>query len=355
MTRLSKILDKIMTWLATYGIVIIALLVIGGEWFHVLPTFRVQNFFAENAWDLLVLLLFIKPLSIIPRRYFKATFWKFQDALTYILKGRIQDPILIYIKNIVSNGILSLSVFLMRWRKQFGILTFWFVFLHWISLEIGNYQNGMPSYILHPNLVIWMGIIGLFALLVGFLTSNMRAIRFLKTKWKPVQQIAYFAFIGASIHIFLLGKDPTTLIVLFVYIVLKYFEWKKAKPISGVTPTPVPTPTVTPVQSTPPVQTPTPPAPPALIQTKVINHRMLTHDVMELTLETNQAVTVIPGQRALFQLTDTEGQFNRSYSIVDDDTDNDKTVLIFAIKLNPEGRASKVFQAIKIGDRFPIK
>ena len=88
---------------------------------------------------------------------------------------------------------------------------------------------------------------------------------------------------------------------------------------------------------------------------KVINHRMLTYNVMELVLETNQTVSVIPGQRALFQLTDKEGQFNRSYSIVDDDTDNDKTVLIFAIKLNPGGRASQFFQTIKIGESFPIK
>lgn len=76
---------------------------------------------------------------------------------------------------------------------------------------------------------------------------------------------------------------------------------------------------------------------------------------MELTLETNQAINITPGQRALFQLTDKEGQFNRSYSIVDDDTDNDKTVLIFAIKLNPGGRAAQLFQVMKIGDSFPIR
>lgn len=343
MTKFIKIFDTILSWMAYYGIVIIGLLLLGGTFFHFIPLGELQEFFAEKWWALLVIILFIKPLSNIPKRYLNAQYWKFADAVSYAVKWWTQDPILIYIKNILINGIYSLSLFLMRWRKQLGILCFWFIFLHWILLEIANYQAKMPSLILHPNLFIWMGVIGLIALFIGYITSNLFSLKLLKWRWKLVQQIAYVAFIGAGIHIFLFKQDWSILILLLIYSVLKFFEWKKRTPLIPVS-TPV---------STPTPNMPTPEATP--LTWKVINHRMLTDNVMELTLETNQAVSIIPGQRALFQLADKEGPFNRSYSIVDDDTDNDKTVLIFVIKLNPEGRASQFFQSLKIGESFPIR
>jgi DMSO/TMAO reductase YedYZ heme-binding membrane subunit len=126
----------------------------------------------------------------------------------------------------------------MRWRKQLGILCFWFIFLHWILLEIANFQANMPSLILHPNLFIWMGVIGLIALFIGYITSNIFSIKLLKGNWKLVQQIAYLAFIGAGIHIFLLKQDWSILILLLIYSVLKFFEWKKKAPLIPVS-TPV--------------------------------------------------------------------------------------------------------------------
>jgi len=268
----------------------------------------------------LVIILFIKPLSILPKRYFDAHYRKFADVLSYIVKGWTQDPIFVYSKNILINGVYSLSLFLMRWRKSLGILCFWFVVLHWIFLEIAQYQTSMPSFILHPNLFIWMGIIGLIALFIGYITSNLFSLKLLKRYWKRVQQIAYLAFLAAGIHIFLFKHDWSILILLLIYSVVKFFEWKKYSPALSVS---------TSVSTTPSTSIPQTTA----LTGKVINHRMLTSNVMELTLETNQAVTVIPGQRALFQLQDQNGEFTRAYSIVEDDTDNDKTVLIFVIKL----------------------
>lgn len=97
------------------------------------------------------------------------------------------------------------------------------------------------------------------------------------------------------------------------------------------------------------------PAPSSLIQTKVINHTLLTPQVMELVVEANQSVTIIPGQRALFVLHDEQGDFNRAYSLVDQDTDNDKTMMTFVIKLIPNGRAAKLREAITLGDTLNIK
>ena len=181
--------------MAYYGIAIVGLFLIGGTWFHFIPLGELQEFFGEKGWALLAIILFIKPLSIIPKRYFDAHYRKFADAISYIVKGWTQDPILIYGKTLVINGIYSLSLLLMRWRKQMGILCFWFIFLHWIFLEITNYQAKMPSFILHPNFFIRMGIVGLISLFIGYITSNLFAIKLLKRRRKLVQQIAYVAFL----------------------------------------------------------------------------------------------------------------------------------------------------------------
>jgi len=77
---------------------------------------------------------------------------------------------------------------------------------------------------------------------------------------------------------------------------------------------------------------------------------MLTESVIELTIETYQEVKVIPGQWALFKFQDEQGSFQRSYSIVDQDTDNEKTMLVFIIKLLEQGRGSSIIRNIHIGN-----
>lgn len=74
------------------------------------------------------------------------------------------------------------------------------------------------------------------------------------------------------------------------------------------------------------------------IKAKVINCQMLTDTVIELSIETYQAVKVIPGQRALFIFQDEQGTFYRAQSVVDQDTDNERTSLVFAMKLSELGR-----------------
>jgi ferredoxin-NADP reductase len=82
---------------------------------------------------------------------------------------------------------------------------------------------------------------------------------------------------------------------------------------------------------------------------------MLTDAVLELTVETYQEVKVIPGQWALFLFEDEQGPFQRAYSIVDQDTDNEKTMLIFAIKLSNNGRGAAVLKNLHIGNDILLK
>jgi len=91
------------------------------------------------------------------------------------------------------------------------------------------------------------------------------------------------------------------------------------------------------------------------IKAKVINRQMLNDTIMEFTIETYQEMNVIPGQWALFLFEDEQWTFQRSYSIIDHDTDNERTMLIFAIKLIENGRASTVFKNTHIGDEVMIR
>ena len=91
------------------------------------------------------------------------------------------------------------------------------------------------------------------------------------------------------------------------------------------------------------------------VKAKIINRQMLTDDVLELTIETYKEVAVMPWQWALLVFNDEQGQFQRAYSIVDQDTDNEKTMLIFAIKLIENGRWSTALKHTAIGDEISLK
>lgn len=69
------------------------------------------------------------------------------------------------------------------------------------------------------------------------------------------------------------------------------------------------------------------------MQARIINRKMLTHDILELTLEVHEELKIIPGQRALLMLKDAQGYFPKSYSIVDFDVDEGTTLFVLGIKL----------------------
>ena len=82
---------------------------------------------------------------------------------------------------------------------------------------------------------------------------------------------------------------------------------------------------------------------------------MLTDTVIELTIETYQEVKILPWQSVLFLFEDEQWPFERYYSIVDQDTDNERTMLIFAIKLATNGRGTRAIKNIHIGNEVMIK
>ena len=173
----------------------------------------------------------------------------------------------------------------------------------------------MSFLFLRGNRLIQTGVAGLAALLIGTITSNIFSIKLFQRRWKTIQQIAYIAFITASLHLFFLGHDRSYIIVLIIYIGLKVWERRprKTKPII---------PQAKPKESIPDA-----------MKARIINHKTLTQDIVEFTIEVHEELKIIPGQRALFTLQDKDGNFNRTYSIVDYDVDQGSTLFFIAVKL----------------------
>lgn len=91
------------------------------------------------------------------------------------------------------------------------------------------------------------------------------------------------------------------------------------------------------------------------IRAKVINRQALTENIIELTIETYHELQVVPWQWALFLFEDEQWPFQRAYSMVDQDTDNEKTMLVFIIKLLEGWRWSTILRKTTIGSEVIIK
>lgn len=60
---------------------------------------------------------------------------------------------------------------------------------------------------------------------------------------------------------------------------------------------------------------------PDVMRARIINRKLLTQDILELTLDVNQELKILPGQRVMLRFKDAEGDVERAYSIVDFDVD----------------------------------
>lgn len=353
---------------------------------------ELTNVFANFWFTLLLILLFIKPLSVLPNTYFQAKKKSLVEIITYILKWWTKAPIFLYLWNIVRDSVYSLSLYGMRLRRQFGILTFWSIFLHFMLLEIQRYKADILL-LANNQLRVIVWLIWLFALFIGFMTSNDFSVKRLRKYRKPLQRIAYVALIFALLHlVFLDWKESIWNIFLFiVYVLLKTYERKSSQlsfaknicsqdkricvvcgwiydpalgdPDGGVAPgtafEDIPEDRVCPLckvgkkdfkklvsKETVPQE--------KIYTSKIINRTMLTPDVLELTIETFEEFKSLPWQWASFHFKDDQGDFTRAYSIVDQDTDSEKTMLIFLVKLSSAGRGGAVLKSLCIWDMVDI-
>jgi len=234
-TPLSRIerrtkIEKIMTGLIYYGLpVIVAITLILSITSAQNLGIRSQWRRAENGMNLLIIVLFIKPIALLGKKYAHAQIITRRQAINelrnvvHYSKESQRKSSLSTIVTVAIDTIFSLSTYLMRFRRQLGVATFWFVLTHAALLQIFRIRQDLPLFFNIGENQIITGSIGLLGLLIAAITSNTFATKKLHKHWKTVQNITvYIAFAFGAFH-----TDNT--LALIIFIILKYFEGKETK------------------------------------------------------------------------------------------------------------------------------
>lgn len=189
--------------------------------------FSRQEFRGNRWWNLLIIVLFIKPITFLGEKYFKAesitlkyfiqTLKDLPKAIKNNQKNFDSHMIHSHIIPFIVNSFYSISLYLMRLRRPLGIATFRFLLAHWFLWQIFRIRQWFSFWFNIWETAILSGMIALLALFIGAITSNNYAIQKLQKNRKKVQMIAYIAFFFAAIH-------TGNIFWLIVYFVAKYFE-----------------------------------------------------------------------------------------------------------------------------------
>lgn len=398
--KISQKIEKLLSNVIFFVVPILAILILILAYSWILKWSELQEFFAWWGLNLLVFLLFIKPLYVISTKYFEVKKWWISELIEYILKWWIQKPILIFVKELIVNLIYSISEFCLKHRRLLWILTFWFIFLHFTLLLITRHNEWISIFSNISETFIWIAYIWIGALFLGFLTSNNFSMKVLGKYRKIIQQLAYLALLAGVIHASLVEWEIWSAIALIIiYIILKVFEWwniwfKKTgikaenltstkdwenfkqwkcnpcayvyneqlwDPEWGIAPGTkrenIPNNWKCPicgvwkdqftmiVRENKKIE---------YIKWKVINRKMLTKNILELSVELKENLEIKPGQWMGFVFEDKKWNFVRAYSIANHEKQNDFTDCIFVIKLLEDWRWSNKLKEMKIWDEIKV-
>ncbi len=189
--------------------------------------FSWQEFRGNRGRKLLSIVLFIKPITFLGRKYLNAeeiSIKYFIQILKELPKKIKNNPEEInsnafpkYIFPFLRDSIYSISLYLMKFRRQLGVAAFWFLLTHGMLWQIFRARQGFSLFFNIGNTAIWTWIIALIALLIGAGTSNSYAMKKLQKNRKNIQMVAYWAFFFGAIH-----TEKTFWLI--VYFIVKYFE-----------------------------------------------------------------------------------------------------------------------------------
>lgn|GEM_PF-4291541 len=157
-TPLSRIerrtkLEKILTGLIYYGLPVIVLVTL------ILSMTSAQNLGirsqerrGEQGMGLFIIVLFIKPIFLLGKKYAHAQIITAQQAInelrtviTYSKSSQRKASISTII-TVAIDVIFSLSTYLMRFRRQLGVACFWFVLAHAGLLQIFRHRAELPLF-----------------------------------------------------------------------------------------------------------------------------------------------------------------------------------------------------------------
>ena len=114
------------------------------------------------------------------------------------------------------------------YRREMGILTFWFFLFHGVGYIISQ-NMGLNLFLDTGSFLFYGGFGGLLIVILG-LTSNKMSQKLLKKNWKRVQYLSYAALFLVLLHVSLAeGEIGLFFLVGGLFIVLKVLEFKKVK------------------------------------------------------------------------------------------------------------------------------
>ena len=115
-------------------------------------------------------------------------------------------------------------------RRQIWIIIWFFILSHlvwYILLNNVNILELLKNNIINYNSYLFWWIWWTIFMIFPFITSNNLSQKILKNKWKIIQQFTYLFFIFGSIHIFLIKGHIWKIIIIFVWLILKFLAHKR--------------------------------------------------------------------------------------------------------------------------------
>lgn len=345
-----------------------------------------QKWFGGFWYNLFILILFVKPISVILEKYFKVNFIRLIDFFgwfSFFIKN------LFYIKTFILNILYSISKFIIGLRRPLGIATFWILFLHFILYEIKLYNIGNIDFMSFKEISLLFGLIWIIILFVAFLISNDFSVKYLGKSRKYIQQLLYIAFIWAVLHISIIESNIVWwILIIILFLVLKYFEYKKIKktedkldidtkfnqykcnpcgyiydenlwdPDGWIAPwtkfEDIPDTWVCPVCGVNKTFFTKIIKKNQNLVSKIIEKEMLNDSVLKLTLSVWGILNIIPWQTITLSLWNNDIELKRIYSIADYYYDWNKTNITCLIKLNKESTSSKILMWLSIDQEIDI-
>ena len=161
------------------GLFLITLIFPEGDWYSLL---------GSTAQIGLLVILFLKPLSVIAKR----------REITYFL----------------------------QFRRQMGVAVFWLALFHGVGfIVLYDIWNTTEFFDFSSHYTYGAG--ALLGLIVLALTSNDIAVRYLKRNWKRVQMLAYPVLFLVFLHSSIAGGELANFFVVSVaFLGAKYWEWR---------------------------------------------------------------------------------------------------------------------------------
>lgn len=182
---------------------------------------------ANLGRKLLCIVLFIKPITFLWKKYLNAEKISIENFVLIIkqlpqnIKKKSKkidnNTIPKYVLPFLRDSIYSISLHLMKFRKELGIVCFWLLLAHWIFWQIFRIRQDFSMFFHMGNSSVLYWVISFIALLIGAITSNDYIMKKCKKNRKNIQMTSYIAFFFGAIHI---GKT----FILILYFTLKYFE-----------------------------------------------------------------------------------------------------------------------------------